>query len=560
MQFVLFVYSVFLLASACCCAGTNGVVAKRGMVVTAHPEATRIGVAILQRGGTATDAAIAVQFALAVVYPGAGNIGGGGFMVVRQANGQLASLDFREKAPLASSPTMFLDSNGAVVQNASTRGHRAAGVPGTVDGMTQAHQRFGTLPFASLVQPAIDLARNGFALTKLEAEKYNSVQQELRHYNTQPAIFLRTGTWKAGDTIVMEELAQTLERIRDKGREGFYSGTTAELIAAEMRRGHGVLSLEDLRRYRAVWRAPLVGTYKEYRIIGMGPPSSGGVALLQLLSSVEPHPLASWGWNTPRTVHLMTEAERRVYADRATHLGDPDFYPVPITELTSTTYNQKRMEDFLPAQATPSDSIEAGNPAATESEETTHFSIVDQWGNAVSVTTTLNGSFGSMVVVGGAGFLLNNEMDDFSIKPGVSNMYGLLGGSANAIAPEKRMLSSMTPTIVEKGGALFMVVGTPGGSTIITSVFQTFLNVVEHRMTMLEAVHARRFHHQWRPDILYHEERAWTEPTAKALRALGHNLRQREPIGRVDAILVRSDGTLEGAADPRGDDTALGVE
>lgn len=553
--------ALFFLLCACSTAAehTHGVLARNGMVVTAHPEATRVGVEILRQGGTAMDAAIAVQFALAVVYPSAGNIGGGGFVVLRKADGTTAALDFREKAPALATRSMYLDSNGNVVDKLSTRGHLAAGVPGTVDGMVQLHQHYGSLPFANLVQPAIALARNGFVLTDKEAQKYNAMQEDFAQYNTRPVPLAKTTEWKTGDTVMIEELAQTLERIRDNGRDGFYAGTTAKNIVEEMQRGGGMISYDDLQNYHAVWRAPVTGAYKGYTVISMAPPSSGGIALVQLLQSIAPYPLRDWGWNTPRTTHVLTEAERRVYADRATHLGDPDFYRVPVVPLLQPAYNTQRMKNMSLERATPSSDIQAGEPTHRESEQTTHFSIVDKWGNAVAITTTLNSGFGSTVFVGGSGFLLNNEMDDFSAKPGVPNMYGLVGGEANAIAPNKRMLSAMTPTIVEKEGKLFMVVGSPGGSTIITSVLQTILNVVEHDMTMQEAVNAKKFHHQWLPDTLFYERDALSTSTQKALKAMGHSLQEREPIGRVDAILVRGDGMLEGAADPRGDDTAAGV-
>jgi gamma-glutamyltranspeptidase/glutathione hydrolase len=534
----------------------QGVIGDSAMVVTAHPLATAVGVNILRQGGNAVDAAVAVQFALAVVYPAAGNIGGGGFLVLRKKDGTTDCLDFREAAPIAADRDMYLDDNGEVIENLSLRGHLASGVPGSVDGMQNAHLKYGTLPWESLVQPAIDLASNGFLLTENEARGLNRVQEALAETNTvQPGQLI--GNWSAGDTVYMKDLAETLIRIRDLGRTGFYEGETARLIVEEMERGGGIITYEDLTTYKSVWRRPIIGKYKSYRFISMPPPSSGGVALYQLLKMSEPFPLESWGYGDARTVHMMTEAERRVYADRAEYLGDPDFYIVPLDNLTDSTYLMRRMADFNPEKATPSDSIKAGE-LYQESMQTTHFSIVDPEGNAVAVTTTINGGYGSKVVVGGAGFFLNNEMDDFSIKPGVPNMFGLIGGEANAISPMKRMLSSMTPTIVDRNGQLFMVVGTPGGSTIITSVYQTIINVIDHDMNMQEAVNAKRFHHQWYPDIVVHEQGALSSETSDRLVEMGHHLEEVSAIGRVDAILVDETGKYEGAADPRGDDTAMG--
>ena len=536
-----------------------GVITDSAMVVSAHPLASQVGVAILKQGGNAVDAAIAVQYALAVVFPVAGNIGGGGFMVIREATGRTDCLDYREKAPLAADRDMYLDEDGNVIEDLSTRGHLASGVPGSVEGMFKAHERYGSLPMEQLIQPAIDLAANGFALTEKEAENLNGNQETFAEYNTEsPDFLLNEEGWQTGDTIVMTDLAHTLTLIRDQGRAGFYEGETADNIVAEMERGNGIITHEDLTAYEAQFRLPVVAQYDSFKIISMPPPSSGGVALAQLLHSVAPYPVHEMGHNSAEVVHLMVEAERRVYADRATHLGDPDFYPVPLQKLLEEGYNTYRMESFSPEQATPSSAVAAGNPAPVESMQTTHFSVVDAQGNAVSVTTTLNGGFGSKVVVAGAGFLLNNEMDDFSIKPGFPNMFGLIGGEANAIIPEKRMLSSMTPTIVEKNGQLYMVVGTPGGSTIITSVFQTILNVVEHSMGMQAAVSAKRFHHQWRPDTIFTENEALTLEATQQLEALGHTVVERGNIGRVDAILVLPGGNLEGGADPRGDDAAVG--
>jgi gamma-glutamyltranspeptidase/glutathione hydrolase len=542
----------------------QGLVADSAMVVSAHPLASQVGIDILKKGGNAVDAAIAVQFALAVTFPAAGNIGGGGFMVVRMNDGSFAALDYRERAPSAATTGMFLDDKGEVIPNLSTEGHLASGVPGSVDGMVEAHKRYGSLPWKDLIQPAIDMALNGIIVTEREAGWYNDFKESFLKYSTVPPGFLIRDSvsaeqpgWEPGDTIIWSDLGHTLERIRDEGRAGFYEGKTANDIINEMKRGKGLITLEDLESYKSVWRQPLVGTYKDYRVISMPPSSSGGVCLLQLLKSVESYPVGNWGFNTAKTVHLMVEAERRVYADRSKYLGDPDFFHAPIQQLVDEEYLDSRMSSFDPERATVSSDIQPGEIAGYESEETTHVSIVDSKGNAVSLTTTINGWFGNYVVVDGSGFFLNNEMDDFSSKPGVPNMFGVLGGTANKVEPNKRMLSAMTPTIIERDGNLFMVLGTPGGSTIITSVFQVILNVVEHKMGMQEAVNAKRVHSQWFPDEVAPEYKAINPEDSLQLTRMGHVFRSRKAIGRVDAILVLPDGKLEAGADnTRGDDTA----
>jgi gamma-glutamyltranspeptidase / glutathione hydrolase len=555
---LLFVVSVVACNSNTKRERITGLVTDSAMVVSAHPLASKVGVEIMRKGGNAVDAAIAVQFALAVVYPSAGNIGGGGFMVLRKNDGTVASLDYREKAPAASTHTMYLDSAGNVIDSLSQDGHLSSGVPGSVAGMVEAHAKYGKLPWKELVQPAVALALDGFVLTQREANGLNYLHDFLVRKNTIQPEFLLRDAWTAGDTVRWTDLGHTLERIRDTGRAGFYEGKTADDIVAEMKRGKGLISHEDLKNYKAIWRDPIIGKYKEYKIISMAPPSSGGVALLQLLRSVESYPIGSWGWNTAQTVHLITEAERRAYADRSVYLGDPDFVNVPVKELTSALYTDERMKSFDPEKATPSKAIKEGMLALHESPQTTHLSVVDAQGNAVAVTTTLNDSYGSKVIVAGSGFLLNDEMDDFSAKPGYPNMYGVIGGEANKIEPNKRMLSSMTPTIIEKDGRLYMVVGTPGGSKIITSVFQTILNVLDHKMTMQEAVTAKRFHHQWLPDTIFNEFHAFSVEDSLKLVKMGHAFSPIRSFCRVDAILVRADSTLEGGADPRGDDTAAG--
>ncbi len=528
------------------------------MVVSAHPVASKVGVDVMKNGGNAIDAAIAVQFALAVVYPSAGNIGGGGFMVVRLKDGQTNTLDFREKSPSLSSRDMYLDENGDVIPNLSLLGHLAVGIPGTVDGMVNAHKKYGSIPWIDLVQPSIDLAKNGYTLTKKEAYKLNYYLSTKSSYNTIDSTFKKS-LWKFGDTVVLNDLAETLIRIRDQKRSGFYQGKTADLIIAEMKRGDGFVSYNDLKAYKSVWRNPLVFSYKDFNVISMDAPSSGGIILNQLFKMIEPYPLNKWKFQSSKYIHLIAEAERRAFADRSKFLGDPDFVIIPKSRLLDSIYINSRMGSFDSLKATNSSVLFPGDIVINESEETTHYSIIDQYGNAVSVTTTLNGSFGSGVVVSGGGFLLNNEMDDFSSKPGEPNLYGLVGGEANSIQPNKRMLSSMTPTIVEKNGDLFMVVGTPGGSTIITGVFQTILNVIEFNMTMDEAVEAPRFHHQWLPDQIKLEESLFSDSAlCDKLIGLGHKLYSVGSMNRVDAVLIDEEGILHSGADSRGDDLGIG--
>ena len=537
---------------------SKALVTEKAMVVSANPLASEVGRDILKKGGNAVDAMVAVHFALAVVYPKAGNIGGGGFMVYRDKNGNASTLDFREKAPLSASRNMYLDKAGNAIDSLSRFGHLAVGVPGSVAGMYEAHKKHGQLPWSELIVPAIKLAENGFAVTAIEATALNENKLKFTQINRHENAFVKKSNWKAGQKLKQKDLAQVLHRIQKEGADGFYKGKTAELIVEDMKKGGGILSLQDLEKYQAKWRTPIVFDYKKnYKIITMPPPSSGGIVLAMLMQMVEDQPLEQMGFHSAAAVHLMAEVERRAYSDRAQHLGDSDFYPVPTEAMLDKSYAKSRMSDFNEQKASASKQIKAGKPVKT-SEQTTHYSIVDADGNAVSVTTTLNGNYGSSVIVKGAGIILNNEMDDFSAKPGSPNMFGLLGAEANAIKPEKRMLSLMTPTIVEKDVKLLMVVGTPGGATIITSVFQVIINVIEFRLSLQEAVQSTRFHNQWLPDQIYHEKDCFDAATAKKLIEMGHTLKERGPIGQVEAILVRPDGKLEGAAYKRGDDSASG--
>ncbi len=529
------------------------VTVDNGAVVSAHPLASKVGITVLKQGGNAIDAAIATQLALAVVYPGAGNIGGGGFMVAHLKNGNNFTIDFREKAPAKASRDMYLDSNGNEQMNLSQNGHLAAGVPGAVAGLF-ASLPYAKLPFKKLIQPAIDLAEKGFTLTKEQAEDLNDYANDFLLLNIQPTAFVKNIDWKEGDTLIQKELANTLKRIRDFGAKGFYEGETARKIVEEMQNGNGIISLDDLKNYTAKKRTAVQFNYKGYRIITMPLPSSGGILLQQMLKMIEERNIASLKFQTAKSVQLMTEVERRAYADRAEFLGDDDFVPVPVKKLTADSYLKERMKSYIPDKPSNSKKIKAGK--INESEETTHISILDKEGNAVSVTTTLNGHFGSRTVVTGAGFILNNEMDDFSIKPGVPNMYGAIGNEKNAIAPNKRMLSSMTPTIVLKNNKPYIILGTPGGTTIPTSVFQILVNILDFKMNATDAVNKPRFHHQWLPDEIF-TEKGFNPLTKTNMENMGYKITPRGNIGRVELIMIKNKKIIA-IGDKRGDDAAEG--
>jgi len=529
----------------------------KGAVVSAREEASKIGVAIMAKGGNAFDAMIATDLALTVCYPNAGNIAGGGFLVYRLENSETGSLDYREKAPMAASADMYLDESKNIIPGKSTFGGMAVGVPGTVAGLEAIHKKFGTLPWKDLVQPAIDLARNGYVVTPKQQKSFEGKKGDFISMNGESTFYAQE--FKAGDLVKNKALATTLERIAKMGSAGFYQGENAEALIQRVQETGGVMTEEDLLVYRPVWRDPIHFQYKDLDFYTMGPPSSGGICLGQIMKMIEPFDVGQYDQNSLETVQIIVEAERRSYADRSLYLGDPDFVSIPQDSLLDAGYLSNRMASFSFDQATKSSDINPGTIVWEESEETTHYSILDSMGNAVAVTTTLNGSYGSKVFVESGGYFLNNEMDDFSSKPGVPNMFGLIGGKANAIAPEKRMLSAMTPTLVEKNGELSMIVGTPGGSTIITSVLQTVLNVYEFGMSMQEAVSAPRFHHQWLPDVVVFEPKRFEAAFIQELQLKGYDIKEEYSriIGRVDAIFISEDKVITTGADPRGDDTAV---
>jgi len=529
----------------------------KGAVVSAREEASAIGVAIMKQGGTAFDAMIATDLALTVCYPNAGNISGGGFAVYRTNEGEIGSLDFREKAPLGASSDMYLDAEGNVIPNKSTLGGLAVGVPGTVAGLVALHEKFGTLPWETLVKPAIDLARKGYVVTPKQEQSFKSKKDDFIAVNGPETFYAQD--FEAGDRVQNLALAETLERIAKFGKAGFYEGPVADDLVARVQETGGIITHEDLLTYEPVWRDPIQFKYKDLMLYAMGPPSSGGICLGQIMKMIEPYDVGQYEHNSLQAMQVIVEAERRSYADRSLYLGDPDFVKIPKDSLLDSNYLSKRMRSFTFEKATKSSDIAPGTIQWEESEETTHYSIVDPQGNAIAVTTTLNGSYGSKVFVEKGGYFLNNEMDDFSSKPGVPNMFGLIGGKANAIAPQKRMLSAMTPTIVEKNGKLAMVVGTPGGSTIITSVLQTILNVYEFDMDVQSAVASPRFHHQWLPDVVVFEPGLFDPSLIKSLQAKAYDIKEEYSriIGRVDAIQVSESGEITTGADPRGDDTAV---
>ncbi|RBP31116.1 gamma-glutamyltransferase 1 [Marinobacter pelagius] len=526
---------------------------EHGMVATSHSLATEVALEVLKEGGNAVDAAVTAGFALAVTQPRSGNIGGGGFMLFSPGDGSAPeAIDYREKAPAAASETMFQDEDGNVVTNRSRFTHLAAGVPGTVAGLALALERHGTLSLKDALAPAIKLARDGFIVPHRFTEGLEQAKDRLQRWPATLETFYKEdgSAWQPGERFRQPELAATLQRIADNGVEGFYEGETARLIAEEMQRNGGLITEQDLQDYEPAIRKPVHGTYRGHDIYSMSPPSSGGTHIVQILNILEGYPISDWGHNSASTIHHMAEAMKLAYADRSQYLGDTDYVEVPLAGLTSKAYAEGLRETIQPDQARPATEIGPGEPAAYESPETTHFSVVDRWGNAVSNTYTINFSYGSGITVAGAGFLLNNEMDDFSAKPGVPNAYGLIGGEANKVEPGKRMLSSMSPTIVRKDGKNFLVTGSPGGSRIITTTLQVVMNVIDHNMNIQTAVSVPRIHHQWLPDEIRIEQ-GISPDTVQRLQEKGHTVVTKSAMGAIQSILIGPDGTLYGGADPR---------
>ena len=526
---------------------------SQGMVATSHTLATEVALKVLKDGGNAIDAAVTAGFALAVTQPRSGNIGGGGFLVYSPGNGDAPeAIDYRETAPAAATETMFQDQDGNVVSERSRFSHKAAGVPGTVAGLALALERHGTLSLSQALAPAIRLAREGFVVPHRFTEGLEQARDRLERWPaTRATFYIKDGSApQPGEVFRQPELADTLQRIAKQGVKGFYEGETAQLIVAEMRRGEGLITLEDLRNYEPAVRQPVHGTYRGFDIYSMSPPSSGGTHIVQILNILEDYPIGDWGHNSANTIHHMAEAMKLAYADRSEYLGDTDFVAVPLQGLTSKGYADQLRASIKADKARPASEIAPGKPGPRESPETTHFSVVDRWGNAVSNTYTINFSYGSGITVAGAGFLLNNEMDDFSAKPGVPNAYGLIGGEANKVEPGKRMLSSMSPTIVRKDNRNFLVTGSPGGSRIITTTLQVIMNVIDHNMNIQTAVSAPRIHHQWLPDEI-RVEQGISPDTLDLLRARGHTINTGSAMGAIQSILIGEDGTLYGGADPR---------
>ncbi|TGN41908.1 gamma-glutamyltransferase [Marinobacter confluentis] len=529
------------------------VTSNQGMVVTSHTLATEVALEVLKDGGNAIDAAVTAGFALAVTQPRSGNIGGGGFMLYAPGDGgEVEAIDYREKAPAAATETMFQDDSGEVVQNRSRFTHKAAGVPGTVAGLAMALERHGTLTLEQALGPAIKLARDGFVVPSRFTEGLEQARDRLTRWPATLDTFYKEdgSAWQPGERFVQPDLANTLERIANRGIRDFYEGETAELIVAEMQRNDGLITLDDLRNYQPAVREPIHGTYRDHDIYSMSPPSSGGTHIVQILNILEGYDMAAMGHNSAAAIHHMAEAMKLAYADRANFLGDTDFVDVPLTGLTSKDYAEELRGGINSRRARPSAKIQEGTPGAYESPETTHFSIVDRWGNAVSNTYTINFSYGSGITVAGAGFLLNNEMDDFSAKPGEPNAYGLIGGEANKIAPEKRMLSSMSPTIVRRNGQNYLVTGSPGGSRIITTTLQVLMNVIDHGMNIQSAVSVPRIHHQWLPDEIRIEQ-GISPDTVQKLESMGHKVIPGSAMGAIQSILINDEGTRHGGADPR---------